>query len=169
MCIAYARSYPQTRLMNLSTVTTRLQGLGLTLPLPPPPGGEYLPYQISGKFLFLAGTISSMANGEEVLGQVGGECSFEDGQKAAEFAALNLIASIRAATDDFATFGRLLTLNGYVNAVADYRHSPKVINSASELLIAVFGDAGRHARAAVSVAGLPKGATVELQAMVELV
>lgn len=145
----------------------RLQELGLTLPEPPPPGGNYLPYRRSGNLVILAGTISCSTDGTEWLGQVGGERTFEEGLEAARVCALNALATLKSVTGSLDDVKQLLYVGGYVNAVAGYGKSPAVINGASDLLVEVLGEAGRHARAAVSVAGLPKNATVEIQVTAE--
>ena len=149
-------------------VETRLTELGITLPEPPSPGGNYLPYRRSGNLVILAGTISCSADGTEWLGQVGDERSFEDGLKAARVCALNVLATLKTITGSLDDIKQLMYVGGYVNAVAGYGKSPSVINGASDLFVEVLGDAGRHARAAVSVAGLPKNATVEIQVTAEL-
>lgn len=150
------------------TIDQRIAELGLTLPEPPPPGGNYLPYRRSGNLVLLAGTISRSTDGTEWLGQVGEERSFDEGMEAARVCALNVLATLKTITGSLEDIKQLLYVGGYVNAVAGYGKSPSVINGASDLFVEVMGDAGRHARAAVSVAGLPKNATVELQVTAEL-
>jgi enamine deaminase RidA (YjgF/YER057c/UK114 family) len=101
-------------------------------------------------------------------GQVGAAHNVQSAYEGARVCALNLLAAIKSATGDLAAVKRFITVTGYVNAVSGFADSPAVINGASDLLVAVFGDAGKHARAAVAVAGLPKNSTVEVQAVVEL-
>jgi enamine deaminase RidA (YjgF/YER057c/UK114 family) len=152
----------------MHTVEDKLRGLGLELPSPPAPGGNYLPFRRSGNILYLAGVIA-VANGNMThCGQVGNERSIEDGYEAARVCLLNALAAIKLAVGDLENVVQILTMSGYVNAVSGFDQSPQVINGASDLLIELFGERGRHARAAVAVAGLPKNSTVELQLVVEV-
>ena len=144
-----------------------LNRLGITLPPPPVPGGKYLPYRRVGNLVYLAGVISVNSEAGEWTGQVGNERNLEEGMQAARVCALNALAVLRSVTGSLDDLKQLITVNGYVNAVSAYGQSPSVVNGASELLIDVLGEAGEHARAAVSVAGLPKNATVEIQVVAE--
>lgn len=146
----------------------KLESLGITLPTAPIPGGNYLTHRQMGKVLYLAGTISCNPDGEAWIGQIGEERSMEDGYQAARLCALNVLATIRSITGSLDQVKQFLYVGGYVNARPGYGQSPSVINGASDLFESVFGEPGRHARAAVSVAGLPKNATVEIQVNVEL-
>jgi len=146
----------------------KLAELGLELPAVAAAAGNYLPTVQSGNLLHCAGTIC-IANGQMThTGQVGREQTVESGYQAARICALNTLANIRAATGSLDRVARVVMVNGFVNAVSGFADSPAVINGASDLFVAVFGDAGKHARAAVGVAGLPKGSTVEIQVIVEL-
>ena len=147
----------------------KLQALGITLPQPPPAGGNYLPAVQVGKMLYLAGVICARDGQMTHAGQVGREHTIETAAAGARVCALNILANIRAATGSLDAVKRFVTVTGYVNAISGFADSPLVINGASDFLVQVFGDAGRHARAAVAVAGLPKNSTVEVQAVVELV
>lgn len=147
----------------------RLKELGLTLPTPPPAGGNYLPAIRTSKLLFLAGVICTRDGKMTHTGQVGREHTIETAAEGARVCALNLLANIRAATGSLDNVVRFVSVSGYVNAISGFADSPAVINGASDLFVQVFGDAGRHARAAVAVAGLPKNSTVEIQAVVEIV
>ena len=152
----------------MSDAAARLTQIGLTLPNPPPPGGNYLPFRRVGSLLYLPGTISSR-NGEVLFkGKVGAELTLEQGYEAAKLCALNLLACVHAATGSLDSVKQVVSVNGYVNCVAGFADSPKVINGASDLLVALYGDAGRHVRAAIGVAGLPLNAAVEVQMLVEL-
>src|SRR5471032_1486847 len=145
-----------------------LAALGLTLPNPPAAAGSYVPTVRTGNLLFCAGTIC-LANGQMThTGQVGKEQTVESGKKAAEICALNTLANVKAALGSLDRVARIVMVNGFVNAVDGFADSPAVINGASDLLVAVFGEAGKHARAAVAVAGLPKNSTTEVQIVVEL-
>ena len=145
-----------------------LQRLGLELPPPPKPGGKYLPFRRVGNLVYLAGVISVSETVGEWTGQVGDERSLEEGMEAARVCALNALAVLKSVTGSLEDVKQLITVSGYVNAVSAYGQSPSVINGASELFAEVLGEAGEHARAAVSVAGLPKNATVEIQVVAEL-
>lgn len=153
----------------MTTPLEKLSALGIELPKAPAPAGNYLPYVRTGNTLYLAGTLSLLAEGEQWLGKVGDSRSVEDGYAAARTAALNALAILHAATDgDLGKVRRIALVNGFVNAISGFSESPAVINGASDLFAEVFGDSGRHARAAVAVAGLPKDATVEIQVVAEL-
>ncbi|MDI1320129.1 MAG: RidA family protein [bacterium] len=146
----------------------KLAELGLTLPNPPAVAGSYVPFVRTDNLLYLAGTISSF-NGEMThVGQVGKEQTVQAAYESAKICALNTLANIKAATGDLDQVKRFVLVTGFVNAVSGFADSPAVINGASELFGKVFGDAGKHARAAVAVAGLPKNSTVEIQVIVEL-
>ena len=147
---------------------SRLAEIGLRLPQPPAAAGSYVPTVRTGNLLYCAGTLP-MADGKLThSGQVGKEQSVETGAKAAEGCALNTLANIKAALGSLDKVTRVVFVCGYVNAVDGFADSPAVINGASDLFVRVFGDAGRHARAAVAVNGLPRGATAEIQAVVEV-
>lgn len=146
----------------------KLVELGLTLPGAPAAGGNYLPFVRTGNLLYCAGTIS-VQNGEMThVGQVGAAQTVEAGYESAKICALNTMANLKAAVGSLSKIKRLVYVGGYVNAVAGFADSPAVINGASDLFIEVFGEAGRHARAAVAVAGLPKDSTVEIQVVAEV-
>ncbi|GAB5562025.1 MAG: RidA family protein [Synoicihabitans sp.] len=146
----------------------KLTELGLTLPAAPASGGNYLPFVQTGNLLYCAGTISVKDGEMTHTGQLGAEQSVESGYDSARICALNTLANIKAAVGSLAKVKRLVYVGGYVNAVSGFAESPAVINGASDLFIAVLGEAGRHARAAVAVAGLPKDSTVEIQVVAEV-
>lgn len=146
----------------------KLAELDITLPEPPTPGGNYLSYRRTGNTLILAGVISFDSTGQQWTGQIGVERSLEDGYAAAKVCGLNVLATIRQITGSLDAIEQILYVGGYVNALPGYGQSPSVINGASDLFVSIFGEPGRHARAAVAVAGLPKNATVEIQVTVEL-
>ena len=146
----------------------RLKAAGYSLPDPPVSGGNYLPYRVVGNLVFLPGVISSWNGVLKFSGKVGEALTVEEGYEAARLCALNLLANLQAAVGDLDRVRQVVSVNGYVNCVPGFAASPKVINGASDLLVAVFGDAGRHVRAAVGVAGLPMDAAVEVQMTVEL-
>ena len=146
----------------------KLAELGLTLPAAPTAGGNYLPSVRTGNLLYCAGTISTFNGAMTHVGQVGAEQTVETGYESAKICALNTLANIKAALGSLDKIEKLVFVGGYVNAVSGFDNSPGVINGASDLFIAILGDAGRHARAAVAVAGLPKNSTVEIQVVVEV-
>jgi len=147
---------------------TKLAELGLTLPNPPAAAGSYVPTVRTGNLLFCAGTIC-VVNGQLThAGQVGKEQTIETAKKAAEICALNTLANIKAAVGSLEQVVRVVMVNGFVNAVDGFTESPAVINGASDLFLKIFDEAGRHARAAVAVNGLPRGSTAEVQVVVEL-
>lgn len=153
----------------MSNSLARLQELGHELPQPPPVGGNYLPYRRVGRLLYLPGVISSR-NGELIYrGKVGVDLTLDQGYSAAQLCALNLLACVQAATGNLDAVYQVVSVNGYVNCASGFPDSPKVINGASDLLVALWGDPGRHVRAAIGVAGLPVNAAVEVQMVVELV
>ena len=152
----------------MSAIEEKLVSLGHTLPPPPGGAGNYLPFRRSGNLLFLSGAIAVKADGSLITGKAGAGKSLEEGQEAARVCALNLLAVIKSAVGSLDAVKQVVLVNGFVNAATDFNDVPQVINGASDLLVAVFGDAGRHARAAVGVASLPKGVLVEVQMTVEV-
>jgi len=145
----------------------RLHELGITLPQGPAPGGNYVSAKAVGRLLYLSGAISTDENGI-ITGTAGADRSIADGYAAARACALNQLAVIQQALGSLDRVQQVVSVNGYVNAVAGFPDSPAVINGASDLLVAVFGDAGRHVRAAVGLNALPRNALVELQMLIEI-
>ena len=152
----------------MSTPESKLAEIGLALPRPPAAAGSYVPTVRTGNLLYCAGTLPVLEGKLTHAGQVGREQTVESGAKAAEACALNTLANIRAALGTLDRVVRVVFVSGYVNAVDGFADSPAVINGASDLFVRVFGEAGRHARAAVAVNGLPRGATAEIQVVVEV-
>lgn len=148
-------------------IESKLKSLGIILPSLPQPGGNYLPARTVGQMVYLAGVIS-MSGGEVLSGTVGASRSIEEGYAAARACALTQLAVLAAHLGSLDKVKNLVTVNGYVNAVPGFPDSPKVINGASDLFVEIFGDAGRHVRAAIGVSGLPRNAMVELQMTVEV-
>ncbi|MGD0646760.1 MAG: RidA family protein [Acidobacteriaceae bacterium] len=144
-----------------------LQHLGLTLPSAPAPGGNYTSAKTAGSIVYLSGVISQTADGI-LTGTVGLDRSIDEGYAAARACALLQLAVLQRHLGSLSKVRGILTVNGYVNSVASFADSPKVINGASDLFISVFGEAGRHVRAAIGVSGLPRHALVELQMTVEV-
>ena len=150
------------------TVEDRLKALGFALPDAPQPLANYVPSYLSGDQLFISGQISKGADGAVITGTLGAGTSIERGQEAARASALSILAQAKAALGSLGRIERVIRLTGYVAATADFRDHPQVINGASDLLVAVLGDAGRHTRAAVGVASLPLGAAVEIDAIMKV-
>ena len=146
---------------------SRLRELGINLPELPAPGGNYVPAQTVGQVVYLSGVIS-MDEGKVIAGTVGGDRTVEDGYAAARACALTLLAVLRTHLGSLDAVRSVITVNGYVNAIAGFADSPKVINGASDLLVEVLGEAGRHVRTAIGVSALPKHALVEVQMTVEV-
>jgi len=144
-----------------------LQQLGLTLPSPPAPGGNYTSAKTSGNIVYLAGVISQTGDGV-LTGTVGLDHSVEEGYAAARACALLQLAVLQQHLGSLTKVRSIVTVNGYVNSIPGFADSPKVINGASDLFLSIFGDAGRHVRAAIGVSGLPRHALVELQMTVEI-
>ena len=152
------------------TPEQKIEDLGLTLPTPAAPVANYVPYVISGHLVFISGQISKIDE-VEVKGRLGEGMSIEQGQKAAQLSALNLIAQMKAACGgDLSRVKRVVKLGGFVQATTDATQGdiPKIINGCSDLMVEVFGDAGRHARFAVSAPSLPLDVAVEIDAVVEI-
>ena len=150
------------------SIDARLAELGIELPKPSTPAANYIPYVVTGKLVFISGQVSA-SGGTRITGKVGGDLSVEQGQEAARLCALNLLAHLRdACGGDLGKVARCVTLSGFVNCPPTFGEMPKVINGASDLMVAVFGDAGRHARFAVGAPNLPFDAAVEVAAVFEL-
>lgn len=141
---------------------------GVTLPTPAAPAGSYVPVVKSGNLLYVAGQLPIGPDGLQYVGRLGENISIEDAQVAARMCALNILAQVKAATGSLDAIVRVVKLGGFVNSTADFGDHPKVINGASDFLVDLLGDKGRHARAAVGVANLPFGASVEIEAVIEV-
>lgn len=152
----------------MSDAEQRLQELGFKLPEAPQPVANYVPHIISGDQLFISGQIAKDDAGRVLTGLLGSGVSITDGQTAARFAALSLLAQAKAALGSLDRIERVLRVTGFVASTPDFSEQPAVINGASDLLVAVLGDAGRHTRSAVGVASLPLGACVEIDAILKI-
>jgi len=147
----------------------KLKELKLLLPEARDPVGSYAASKIVGKMLFISGQISISANGELIKGKIGKELTTEDGYKAANRCGLSIISQVKkACNDDFSKIKSCIKLTGFVNSTEEFTEQPKVINGASDLIVAVFGEKGIHTRAAVSANSLPLGVSVEVDAIFEL-
>ena len=152
----------------MGRVDARLLELGITLPTPPAPVASYVPYVVSGKLVYVSGQVSVDATGG-IKGKLGDAIEVEEGQAAARLCALNLLAQVKAACDgDLDRVKRVVKLGGFVFVTADFTPIPQVVNGCSDVMVAVFGDAGRHARAAVGVANLPLDFAVEVDGVFEI-
>ena len=149
-------------------IESRLGALGVTLPAAPAPAANYVPFVRTGNLLFVSGQISQGPGGL-ITGKLGADMDVAHGAAAARACGLSLIAQARAALDgDLDRVVRVVKLTGFVNSTAEFTDQPKVINGCSDLLVEVFGDAGRHSRSAVSAASLPLGVAVEIEAIFEV-
>ena len=152
----------------MSKIEDRLAELGVTLPDAPAPAANYVPYVVTGKTVYISGQISQGPDGN-LLGKLGETASTEEGAEAARRCALSILAQAKAAAGgDLDHIARIVKLTGFVNSTSGFTDQPKVINGASDFLVEVLGDAGRHARSAVSASSLPLGVMVEIEAIVEL-
>ncbi len=150
------------------TVEERLAELGITLPDAPTPAANYVPFVRTGNLVHVSGQVP-MKDGAFVLGKLGATMSVEEGAATARLCALSLLAQARAACGgDLERLVRVVKLVGFVNSTADFGDQPKVVNGASDLMVEVLGDKGRHARSAVSAASLPFGVAVEIEGIFEV-
>ena len=151
----------------MSAIEDRLKSLGITLPTPVAPIANYAPFIRSGNLLFISGQVSVDESGG-IKGIVGDDVDQATGQLAAGLCGINLLAQMKAATGDLDRVIRVVKLGGFVQAGPDFFNIPQVINGCSDLMVAAFGDEGRHARSAVGVFSLPMNFAVEVDAIVEV-
>jgi enamine deaminase RidA (YjgF/YER057c/UK114 family) len=150
-------------------IDAKLKDLGITLPKAAAPVANYVPFVITGNLVFISGQVTVGPNGLEHVGIVGKEISVEQGQAAARLCALNLIAQLREACGgNLDRVKRCVKLTAFVNAVPGFDKHPEVANGASDVMVQVFGDAGKHARAAVGAGSLPRNVAVEVDAVFEI-
>ena len=143
--------------------------LKIELPDAPSPVGAYVAYKVINKFLYISGQLPIKTNGEILKGKIGKDLTLEDGQEASKLCVINILAQAKKATGgDLNQIKNCIKITGFVNSTDSFTDQPKVINPASETLSAVFGDKGKHARAAVSTNSLPLGAAVEIDAIFEI-
>ena len=146
-----------------------IKQLNIEIPKSPKPVGAYVAFRIVNKLVYISGQVSFDQNGNLIKGKVGSELSLEQGQEAAKACAINIISQLKSACDgDLKKVKNCIKINGYVNSTDNFLDQPKVINAASELIVNVFGEKGKHARAAVSVNSLPLGAAVEIESIFEI-
>lgn len=152
----------------MSKIESKLNELGISLTTAPMPAANYVPFVISGNTVFVSGQIS-MDDSGMITGKLGDDFNVDQGQAAARVCAINLLAQVKAACDgNLDRVKRVVRLGGFVNSTSDFTDHPKVINGASDLMVEVFGDAGKHARAAVGTSSLPFGVAVEVDGIFEI-
>lgn len=151
----------------MTDIDRKLADLGLSLPAAAAPVAAYVPVVEAGGMVHVSGQLP-FRDGQVITGRLGDGVSLEEGQEAARACGLMLVAQLKAALGDLSRVKRVVKLGVFVNSTPDFTDQPKVANGASELMVALFGDAGRHARAAVGVAALPLGAAVEVDAVIEV-
>ena len=150
-------------------IETRLKDLGIALPAPPAPVASYVPTVKTGNLVFVSGQIPAGPTGLQYVGIVGLDLSVDDGKAAARLCAINLLAQVKAACDgDLDRVTRCVKLSVFVNAVPGFTQHPEIANGASDLMVQVFDDAGKHARAAVGAGSLPRNVAVEVEAVFEI-
>jgi enamine deaminase RidA (YjgF/YER057c/UK114 family) len=153
----------------MSRIADRLRELSIELPQPSRPGATYVTWLRSGPLVFLSGQLCHWNGERRYIGKLGREFGLEEGQAAARLCALNLIAQAKAAAEgDLDRVVRWVRLGGFVNSMPDFTAQPQVVNGASDLIVEVFGEAGRHARTSVGVAVLPYDVAVEVEAIAEV-
>ena len=151
------------------TIEENIKKLSINLPDAPDPVGSYVAIKIAGNLLYISGQISMNDKNELIKGKLGKELNTKEGYDAAQRCALSIIAQAKKACDeDLSKIKSCIKITGFVNSTEDFIEQPKVINGASDLIASVFGDAGKHSRAAISVNSLPLGVAVEVDAIFEL-
>ena len=151
------------------TIEDNIKKMNINLPDAPDPVGSYVATKIVGKFLYISGQVSINEKGEFIKGKVGKELNLEEGYESAKRCALNIVSQAKKACgNDLSGIKSCIKLTGYVNSTDNFTDQPKIINGASDLISSVFGEIGKHTRAAVSVNSLPLGVAVEVDAIFEL-
>ena len=152
-----------------SNIDARLAELGITLPVPAVAVANYVPFVVTGNLVFISGQLPMEGGKPVVFGHLGAEVSGEDGVRAARLCGLNLLAQAKAACGgDLDRIRRVVRLTAFVASTPDFTDQPKVVNGASDLMVEVLGDAGRHARVAVGAPSLPLNVAVEIEAVFEI-
>jgi enamine deaminase RidA (YjgF/YER057c/UK114 family) len=150
-------------------IEARLKELGIELPLPPAPAANYAPFVKIGTLVYISGQLPLWKGEVKYVGKVGPEFTIEEGQEAARVCAYNILALLKVACEgDLNRIQRCIRLGGFVNCLDGFKDQPKVVNGASDLMVNLFGERGRHARAAVGVNSLPLGSAVEIEALFEV-
>jgi enamine deaminase RidA (YjgF/YER057c/UK114 family) len=149
-------------------IEEHLKAKGIELPNASTPAANYVPFTRTGNLVYVSGQVSQWNGERKFIGKLGAEFGVPEGQQAARLCALNLVAHVRAAAGGDLDRVRLLRLTGYVNCTPDFTQQPQVVNGASDAMVEVFGEAGKHARSAVGVASLPGGVAVEVEGIFEI-
>lgn len=153
----------------MSKIETRLKELDIELPTPNAPVANYVPYVTSGNLVFISGQVTLAPDGLKYVGKLGADIPLDDGKAAARLCAVNLLAQLKAAcSGDLDRVRRCVRLGVFVNATPDFTQHPEVGNGASDLIVAVLGDAGKHSRAATGAGSLPRGVAVEVDGVFEI-
>ena len=151
------------------TIEDKLKELNIEIPKAPDPVGAYVAYKQVNKLIFISGQLPINNKGEIIKGKIGKDLNLEDGKKASKLCVINILAQVKKAlNNDLNKVKSCIKITGYVNSTDDFIDQPKVINPASEILSTIFGDKGKHTRAAVSANSLPLGAAVEIDAIFEV-
>ena len=151
------------------TIENKLKELNIELPNAPDPVGAYVAFKKIGNLLFISGQLPISRDGKIIKGKIGADLNLEDGQKASKLCVINILAQVKKALNgDLNKVKNCIKITGFVNSIDDFKDQPKVINPASETLSSVFGNDGKHARAAISANSLPLGAAVEIDAIFEI-
>ena len=151
------------------TIENNLKKLNIELPKAPDPVGSYVAVAVAGDLIFISGQVSFNKDGKLIKGKIGKELNTEQGQEAAKYCALNLLAQLKKACNgNLDKVKKCIKITGYVNSIDTFIDQPKVINGASDLISNVFGEKGKHARAAVSASSLPLGAAVEIEGILQI-
>jgi len=152
-----------------SKIESRLKELNLSLPNPPAPVASYVPFVLTGTLVFISGQVTLADGGLKYVGIVGKDLTLEDGQAAARLCAVNVLAQLKAACGgELDRVKRCVKLGVFVNAIVGFAQHPEIANGASDLIVEVFGEAGRHSRAAVGAGSLPRNVAVEVEAVFEI-
>ncbi len=152
-----------------SKIESRLKELDISLPSPPAPVASYVPFVVAGNLVFISGQVTLAESGLKYVGIVGKDLTLEEGRAAARLCAVNVVAQLRAACGgDLDRVKRCVKLGVFVNAIAGFGQHPEVANGASDLIVEIFGEAGKHARAAVGAGSLPRHVAVEVEAVFEI-
>ena len=151
------------------SIENNLKELKIDIPDAPTPVGAYVAFKIIDKLLYISGQLPIGQNGEMIKGKIGQDLSLEDGQKAAKYCVINILSQVKKSLDgDLEKVKNCIKITGFVNSTNDFTDQPKVLNPASEILTKVFGEKGKHTRAAVSTNSLPLGVAVEIDAIFEI-